>query len=137
MTPPPSDPAVAARLAQVDAATAARLAPTDAQRIQRALEVWELTGQPLRQALVQLARQGSWMNGLWANWEEHVFYRALRGGLDGQEFSGDLGEQALETGEVRSLQCGTGSHGVAAEAQQEVGGTLAHQVQGIAQTWSP
>ncbi|MCA0176152.1 MAG: tRNA (adenosine(37)-N6)-dimethylallyltransferase MiaA [Proteobacteria bacterium] len=40
-------PALHARLAQVDATTAARLAPTDAQRIQRALEVWELTGQPL------------------------------------------------------------------------------------------
>lgn len=40
-------PALHARLAQVDAATARRLAPTDAQRIQRALEVWELTGQPL------------------------------------------------------------------------------------------
>jgi tRNA dimethylallyltransferase len=31
----------------VDAATAARLAPTDAQRIQRALEVFEATGTPL------------------------------------------------------------------------------------------
>ena len=27
--------------------TAARLAPNDAQRIQRALEVWELSGRPL------------------------------------------------------------------------------------------
>jgi tRNA dimethylallyltransferase len=34
-------------LARVDPATAARLAPTDAQRIQRALEVHALTGQPL------------------------------------------------------------------------------------------
>jgi tRNA dimethylallyltransferase len=36
-----------AQLAQVDAATAARLAPNDAQRIQRALEVFRLTGQPI------------------------------------------------------------------------------------------
>ena len=40
-------PAMHARLAQVDPATAARLAPNDSQRIQRALEVWESTGQPL------------------------------------------------------------------------------------------
>lgn len=40
-------PALHARLASVDAATAARLPPNDAQRIQRALEVYELTGTPL------------------------------------------------------------------------------------------
>jgi len=40
-------PALHADLAAVDPATAARLPPTDAQRIQRALEVWQLTGQPL------------------------------------------------------------------------------------------
>lgn len=34
-------------LAAVDPDTAARLAPGDAQRIQRALEVWRLTGKPL------------------------------------------------------------------------------------------
>lgn len=40
-------PALHAELARVDPATAARLAPTDAQRIQRALEVHRLAGQPL------------------------------------------------------------------------------------------
>lgn len=40
-------PALHAELAAVDPATAARLAPADAQRIQRALEVWRLTGRPL------------------------------------------------------------------------------------------
>jgi tRNA dimethylallyltransferase len=40
-------PALHAELARVDPATAARLAPNDAQRIQRALEVWLATGQPL------------------------------------------------------------------------------------------
>ena len=40
-------PAMHAALARVDPATATRLAPTDAQRIQRALEVHALTGQPL------------------------------------------------------------------------------------------
>ena len=40
-------PALHAELAQVDPVTAARLAPADSQRIQRALEVWELSGQPI------------------------------------------------------------------------------------------
>ena len=40
-------PALHAELAIHDPVTAARLEPTDAQRIQRALEVWQLTGQPL------------------------------------------------------------------------------------------
>jgi len=40
-------PALHAGLAAIDAETAARLAPNDAQRIQRALEVFELTGRPL------------------------------------------------------------------------------------------
>ena len=60
---PPADPAVRARiedeaarhgwpamhaqLAAIDPATAARLEPNDAQRIQRALEVWRVTGEPL------------------------------------------------------------------------------------------
>jgi tRNA dimethylallyltransferase len=40
-------PALHAELARVDAVTAARLAPNDAQRIQRALEVWHASDQPL------------------------------------------------------------------------------------------
>ena len=40
-------PALHAQLAQVDAPTAARLAPGDSQRIQRALEVWRISGRPL------------------------------------------------------------------------------------------
>jgi tRNA dimethylallyltransferase len=40
-------PALHARLAEVDPATAARLEKTDSQRIQRALEVWEISGQPM------------------------------------------------------------------------------------------
>jgi len=40
-------PAMHAMLAKVDAVTATRLNPADAQRIQRALEVFELTGIPL------------------------------------------------------------------------------------------
>ncbi|MEX0638086.1 MAG: tRNA (adenosine(37)-N6)-dimethylallyltransferase MiaA [Burkholderiales bacterium] len=40
-------PALHAELARIDPATAARLSPNDAQRIQRALEVWELAGRPI------------------------------------------------------------------------------------------
>ena len=40
-------PALHAELARVDPVTAARLPPFDAQRIQRALEVYEVSGQPL------------------------------------------------------------------------------------------
>ena len=40
-------PALHAELATVDPATARRLPPTDAQRIQRALEVYRVTGRPI------------------------------------------------------------------------------------------
>ena len=40
-------PALHAELALLDPATAARLDPTDSQRIQRALEVFELSGRPM------------------------------------------------------------------------------------------
>ena len=40
-------PALHAELARCDPVTAARLAPTDAQRIQRALEVFRVTGRPM------------------------------------------------------------------------------------------
>ena len=50
-------PALHARLAQVDTASAARLAPNDAQRIQRALEVFMLTGEPMSALLARPAQQ--------------------------------------------------------------------------------
>ena len=57
-------PALHAELARVDPATAARLAPADAQRIQRALEVWQLSGKPLsewqRGAARRPAAAGTW-----------------------------------------------------------------------------
>ena len=40
-------PAMHAELRKVDAEAAQRIAPNDPQRIQRALEVWKLTGKPL------------------------------------------------------------------------------------------
>jgi len=42
-------PGMHAKLAQIDPVTASRLQPNDSQRIQRALEVYALTGQPLSQ----------------------------------------------------------------------------------------
>ena len=66
---PQSDPAVRAaldaeiaqygikhlhnKLAEVDAETAARLKPTDTQRIQRAMEIYRITGQPMSALLGQ------------------------------------------------------------------------------------
>jgi tRNA dimethylallyltransferase len=44
-------PALHVELASVDPATAARLKPTDAQRIQRALEVFRVSGEPMSQLL--------------------------------------------------------------------------------------
>ena len=49
-------PALHALLAAVDAVTAARLAPNDSQRIQRALEVFMLTGQPMSALLAAPTR---------------------------------------------------------------------------------
>lgn len=51
-------PALHARLADIDAASAARIKPSDAQRIQRALEVYELTGEPL--SALQRGRSGGY-----------------------------------------------------------------------------
>ncbi|AKM29843.1 tRNA (adenosine(37)-N6)-dimethylallyltransferase MiaA [Pandoraea faecigallinarum] len=48
-------PALHARLASVDPATAARLAPNDSQRIQRALEIFLLSGKPMSQWLAEQA----------------------------------------------------------------------------------
>jgi tRNA dimethylallyltransferase len=49
--------ALHARLCQVDPRTAARLSPTDRQRIQRALEVYEITGEPLSDLLQAAAAE--------------------------------------------------------------------------------
>ncbi len=49
-------PALHEELQDADPASAARLAPADAQRIQRALEVWRITGKPLSALHGQAAR---------------------------------------------------------------------------------
>jgi tRNA dimethylallyltransferase len=62
-------PALHARLAQVDPRTAARLAPNDAQRIQRALEVHRLTGQPLSEVHRAATREPALQPGLFLSLE--------------------------------------------------------------------
>ncbi len=52
-------PALHAQLARVDPATAARLAPLDSQRIQRALEVYRISGRPLSDWHAQPAQDGA------------------------------------------------------------------------------
>lgn len=49
-------PGLHARLATLDAITAARLKPNDSQRIQRALEIIAITGQPMSALLAQQAK---------------------------------------------------------------------------------
>jgi tRNA dimethylallyltransferase len=49
-------PGMHAKLQTLDPVTAARLAPNDAQRINRALEIIELTGQPMSSLLARRAR---------------------------------------------------------------------------------
>jgi tRNA dimethylallyltransferase len=57
-------PAVHAQLAVRDPEAAARIAPNDAQRIQRAIEVLQLSGQPLHAHWTQAAGAGGWL-GRW------------------------------------------------------------------------
>ena len=66
----------------------AKIAWTFAGRL-LAQEERELSGDSLRQALAQLAVQGSWNKGLWEAWQEHAFYLGLRAGLDGQSLEHD------------------------------------------------
>lgn len=49
-------PALHARLATLDPITAARLKPNDTQRLQRAMEIIELTGQPMSALLAKAAK---------------------------------------------------------------------------------
>ncbi|MGO4380590.1 tRNA (adenosine(37)-N6)-dimethylallyltransferase MiaA [Pseudoduganella sp. RAF53_2] len=50
-------PALHARLGLLDPATAARLKPMDSQRIQRALEIIQLTGRPMSELLAQRVKE--------------------------------------------------------------------------------
>ena len=85
-------PAVHAELLRVDPSAAARIAPQDAQRLQRALEVYRLTGLPISQwqGRTQGTReQYRWLRyALWPDSREHLrqrlqarFTTMLRAGL--------------------------------------------------------
>jgi tRNA dimethylallyltransferase len=50
-------PAMHAELAKVDAATATRLKPNDSQRIQRALEVFRVSGRPMSELIARPAEE--------------------------------------------------------------------------------
>jgi tRNA dimethylallyltransferase len=50
-------PALHAKLAQIDPSTAARLHPADSQRLQRALEIYRLTGRPMSELLAASQQQ--------------------------------------------------------------------------------
>jgi len=62
-------PHLHAELAQIDPRTAARLAPNDAQRIQRALEVFRLTGKSMSALLETPTDAGSGTDLLWVSLE--------------------------------------------------------------------
>lgn len=112
---PPADPAVRARvsaeaesigwaalharLQQIDPQAAARIAPQDPQRIQRALEVYELTGRPIsdwQQEALKTARPDDYLRLILAPPEKAALDARLSSRFD----------QMLENGfleEVRSL----------------------------------
>jgi tRNA dimethylallyltransferase len=62
-------PALHAELARIDPQTAARLEPNDSQRIQRALEVFRLTGKPMSIHLVDPADPDITTGVLWISLE--------------------------------------------------------------------
>jgi tRNA dimethylallyltransferase len=57
--------AMHAELARVDPITAARLPPGDAQRIQRALEVWRISGRPLSDWHRSVSTDAAAVNAMW------------------------------------------------------------------------
>ncbi len=98
-------PAMHAELAKVDPASAARLAPQDSQRIQRALEVFALTGQPLsafhasaRQILPPLplqlvsleAEDKAWLHRRIAQRSAQMLEQGLLAEVQGLKKRGDL-----------------------------------------------
>jgi tRNA dimethylallyltransferase len=92
-------PALHAELAAIDPQAAARIAPQDAQRIQRALEVYRLTGAPITQAQQDTrgaAAEYRWL--LYALWPDS---RALQRVRLAERFDAMMRAGLLE--EVRAL----------------------------------
>ena len=106
---PPADPQVRKRLAQdaaqsgwhvlharlheVDPRTAARLSPADRQRIQRALEVYELTGEPLSDLLQAAATEPTAvMTIAWMPSDRIELHRRIEARFDSMLAAGFLDE---------------------------------------------
>jgi tRNA dimethylallyltransferase len=133
-------PALHARLASVDPDTAARLAPHDAQRIQRALEVWQLAGRPLSQVQGRRLQPGlplplialepldrGWLHARIAQRFDQMLQRGLLDEVRALRARGDLHAalpsmrcvgyrqawQALESGQIDRLR----ERGIAATRQ--------------------
>jgi len=86
-------PALHAELAKIDPASAGRIAPNDAQRIQRALEVFQLTGRPL--SSLQRGSRNDLPFALQAFSvvpEKSVLHRNIEGRFDAMLAAGLVGE---------------------------------------------
>jgi len=91
-------PALHGELARVDPVAAARLAPTDAQRIQRALEVHALTGEPLSALQGRRAAPGAGLGPLlrlaWLPRDRAALHDAIARRFDAMLASGLVAEVA-------------------------------------------
>jgi tRNA dimethylallyltransferase len=109
-------PALHAELIAVDATTAARLAPNDAQRIERALSVYQATGMPLSKWLAQaqpsapLMSQGRWLH-LSLEPNKALLWQRIEQRFDAMLAGGFLDEMAMLrargdlTPELPSMRC--------------------------------
>ena len=77
-----------------DGVVSARVAWTYAGRV-LATEEQEIGGEALREALIQLARQGSWSKGLWESWQAWTYYAALTRKLEGNLTAAPTTEELL------------------------------------------
>jgi tRNA dimethylallyltransferase len=96
-----------AELASVDPVAAARIHPNDPQRIQRALEVWRLTGRPI--SAWQAAAPQPLAGVAWQGVALLPPDRARHGGLLAQRFDAMLAAGLLD--EVRALHARGDLHG--------------------------
>jgi len=99
--------AMHAELAQVDPAAAARIHPNDPQRIQRALEVWRLTGRPISEW--QAAAPQPLAGVAWQGFALLPADRAAHATLLAQRFDAMLAAGLLD--EVRGLRARGDLHG--------------------------
>lgn len=88
-------PALHAELARIDPPAGQRVHPRDAQRIQRALEVWELTGVPLSTHWANAGEQGIALRSVALMPADRAWlHRRIAGRLDAMFAAGFLDEVA-------------------------------------------